>query len=358
MAAGKSGSAGDANGKRRPTLRDVAGAAGVSMGTASNAFNRPELLSEAMRERVLGEASRLGYAGPDPVARRLRTGRAGALGLIFTDRLAYAFEDQAAVIFVGGVARALEESGSGLLLIPTAESPEEGARVVRGAAVDGFIVFSSRGDDPRVLAALDRRLPTVVVDEPHEPPAPWVGIDDRAAARAAAAHLVELGHRRVAVVAFGVDAPDSEPLSWDLTGARLEGYREALGAAWDAGLLVAAPGTRPQTARPLLAGLLAADDPPTAVLAMSDALAAELMLEAAARGIDVPGQLSVVGFDDVPLAALADPPLTTVRQPNDEKGRVAARTLLDAVEADAPADPTRTLLPTELVVRESTAPPP
>jgi DNA-binding LacI/PurR family transcriptional regulator len=348
---------GESRGARRPTLRDVAAAAGVSMGTASNAFSRPELLSDAMRERVLAEARRLGYAGPDPVARRLRTGRAGALGLIFTDRLAYAFEDQAAVIFVGGVARALEDSGSGLLLIPTAESAAEGARIVRGAAVDGFIVFSSRGEDPRVRAALDRRLPTVVVDEPHGPPAPWVGIDDRAAARAAASHLVELGHRRVAVVAFGEDAPDAKPLTWDLTTARTEGYREALGADWDASLLRAAPGTRPQTARPLLAELLALEEPPTAVLAMSDALAAELLLEATARGVDVPGSLSIVGFDDVPLASLTDPPLTTVRQPTDEKGRLAARTLLDALEGDGLPEPTRALLPTELVVRASTAPP-
>jgi DNA-binding LacI/PurR family transcriptional regulator len=343
---------------RKVTLRDVASAAGVSMGTASNAFNRPELLSEEMRERVRARARELGYAGPDPVARRLRTGRAGALGLIFTDRLAYAFEDQAAVIFVGGVARALEDSGAGLLLIPTSESGEEGARVVRGAAVDGFIVFSSRGEDPRVLAALDRRLPTVVVDEPLEPPAPWVGIDDRAAARAAAAHLVELGHRRVAVVAFGEEAADAKPLDWDLTAARVEGYREALGAAWDATLLYAAPGTRPQTARPLLAQLLASEDPPTAVLAMSDALAAELLLEATARGIDVPGSLSIVGFDDVPFAGLTDPPLTTVRQPSEEKGHVAGRVLLDALEADALPEPTRTVLPTELIVRGSTGPPP
>ena len=127
--------AGEAARPRRTTLRDVAAAAGVSIGTASNAFNRPELLSEAMRERVHAEAGRLGYAGPDPVARRLRTGRAGALGLIFTDRLPIAFEDQAAVVFLGGVARELEDSGAGLLLIPTSESREEGARVVRAAAV-------------------------------------------------------------------------------------------------------------------------------------------------------------------------------------------------------------------------------
>jgi DNA-binding LacI/PurR family transcriptional regulator len=343
---------------RKVTLRDVAAAAGVSMGTASNAFNRPELLSEELRERVRDRARELGYAGPDPVARRLRTGRAGALGLIFTDRLAYAFEDQAAVSFVGGVARGLEDSGAGLLLIPTSESREEGAQIVRAAAVDGFIVFSTPAGDPRMLAALDRRRPTVVVDQPLEVPTPWVGIDDRAAARAAAAHLVELGHRRVAVLSFGTDREDVEPLRWDLTVERVEGYRDGLGGAWDASLVHSAPGTRPETARPKLAELLALDEPPTAVLAMSDALAAQLLLEAAAHGVDVPGSLSIVGFDDVPFAALTAPPLTTVRQPTEQKGQVAARVLLDALEADAPPERTRTVLPTELVVRGSTGPPP
>src|SRR4051812_30909340 len=100
------------------TLRDVAQAAGVSVGTASNAFNRPELLSEASREKVLAQARALGYAGPAPVARRLRTGRSGALGLVFADRLPLAFEDAAATCFMGGIAGALEPVGLSLLVIP------------------------------------------------------------------------------------------------------------------------------------------------------------------------------------------------------------------------------------------------
>ena len=91
---------------------------------------------------------------------------------------------------------------------------------------------------------------------------------------------------------------------------------------------------------------------------MSDALAAGVVLAAAANGIEVPAQLSVVGFDDVPLAARTDPPLTTIAQPTEEKGRIAARKLLDALEADGLPDPERTLLPTRLVVRGSTGPPP
>src|SRR3954463_15104604 len=139
---------------RRTTLRDVAAAARVSIGTASNAFHPPELLSEAKRERVLAEARRLGYGGPDPVARRLRTGRAGALGLIFTDRLPIAFEDEAAGGFLSGVAGGLGDWGAGLLMIPTSESREEGAALVRASAVDGFIVYSTGTGDPRLLAAI------------------------------------------------------------------------------------------------------------------------------------------------------------------------------------------------------------
>jgi len=343
---------------RRTTLRDVAAAARVSIGTASNAFNRPELLSEARRERVLAEARRLGYAGPDPAARRLRTGQAGALGLIFTDRLPIAFEDQAAVVFLGGVARELEDSGAGLLLIPTSESREEGARVVRAAAVDGFIVYSTPTGDPRLLAALERGLPAVTVDEPLEVPTPWVGIDDRAAAREAAQHLVELGHERIGVIGFPEFASDDPSLPYDVTQARFAGYRDGLGETWDPDLVVRVLGARPDRARPGFAELLGRDRPPTAVLVMSDMLAAGVLRWAAERGLDVPGQLSVIGFDDVPFARTTDPPLTTVSQPTQEKGRLAARTLLDALESGRPLEPTRRVLPAELVVRGSTGPPP
>jgi DNA-binding LacI/PurR family transcriptional regulator len=343
---------------RKTTLRDVAAAAGVSIGTASNAFNRPELLSQAMRERVLAEAGRLGYSGPDPVARRLRTGRAGALGLIFTDRLPFAFQDQAAVVFLGGVASELEDSGAGLLLIPTSESREEGARVVRAAAVDGFIVYSVPTGDPRLLAALDRGLPTVTVDEPLEVPTPWIGIDDRAAAREAARHLVELGHQRVAVLGFPEFALDDETLPYDVTHERFAGYREGLGEVWDPDLVMRAVGNRPETGRRAFEELLRLDPRPTAVVAMADALAAGVLAGAAEQGVAVPEQLSVVGFDDVPFAASTDPPLTTVSQPTEEKGRLAARALLDALESGTSPEPKRTVLAAQLVVRGSTGPPP
>jgi DNA-binding LacI/PurR family transcriptional regulator len=343
---------------RKPTLKDVAARAGVSLGTASNAFNRPGLLSEELRERVLAEARELGYGGPDPAGRRLRTGRAGALGLIFTDRLPFAFDDEAAVIFLRGVAGALESTGDGLLLIPTSPTREEGARVVRQAAVDGFLVYSTPTGDPRLQAALERGLPSVVVDEPLSAPVRYIGVEDRKGARSAARHLVELGHERVGIVAFPERALDDDELVFDSTVERMAGYREGLEGTWDRALVFTARGNRPETGRQALRELLALDHRPTAVLAMSDALASGVLREAAERGLAIPGELSVIGFDDVPLAGLTDPPLTTVSQPTELKGELAARALLEAVEAGGPTEPRRTVLPAELVMRGTTAPPP
>jgi DNA-binding LacI/PurR family transcriptional regulator len=344
--------------ERRPTLKDVAARAGVSIGTASNAFNHPELLSNDLRERVLAQARELGYRGPDPAGRRLRTGRAGALGLIFTDRLPFAFDDEAAVIFLRGVSGALESTGDGLLLIPTSPTRAEGARVVRQAVVDGFLVYSTPTGDPRLEAALDRGLPAVVVDEPLDVPVPYIGIEDRKGGRSAARHLVELGHERVGIVAFAEHAFDDDSLPFDATAERMAGYREGLGAVWDPTLVFTAGGNLPEMGGQGLRELLTLDPRPTAVLAMSDALASGVIREASGQGLQLPRELSVIGFDDVPLAQLTNPPLTTVNQPTELKGELAARSLLEAIEAGRPAERARTIMPTELVIRGTTAPPP
>src|SRR5512133_475006 len=215
--------------ERRVRLRDVAERAGVSVGSASQAFGRPELVSDEVRDRVLAAADELGYPGPDPAARRLRTGRAGALGLIFAERLGYQFTDPAAPAFLRGVARGMQKAPLGLLLLPDSRYRDEAARTVREAAVDGFIVYSAPRNDPRVEAALARRLPAVTVDQPRDTPTPFVGIDDRAAARAAAVHLRELGHGRVGVLSF-IRALDREgTLVLDMTIERLATRRDFAG---------------------------------------------------------------------------------------------------------------------------------
>jgi DNA-binding LacI/PurR family transcriptional regulator len=339
----------------RVRLRDVAERAGVSVGSASQAFGRPELVSAKVRERVLAAAEELHYAGPDPAARRLRTGRAGALGLIFTERLGYAFTDPAAPAFLRGVAWGMEEARTGLLLIPTSPSPDTAAAAVREAAVDGFIIYSAPRNDPRVDAAVARRLPLVTVDQPRGAETPFVGIDDRAAARSAAEHLRELGHERVAVLGFAATADPDGTLVFDITEERLAGYREGLGAAWDENAIRMSLPNAPAPARAGALELLRAPNPPSAILAMTDPLALGVLQAAAEIGVAVPKELSVVGFDDSPAAASASPPLTTVAQPMREIGEGTVRLLMQILK-DPEAAPEPVTLPHILTVRSSTAP--
>jgi DNA-binding LacI/PurR family transcriptional regulator len=344
---------------RRVRLRDVAERAGVSVGSASQAFGRPELVSDEVRERVLAAAEALGYPGPDPAARRLRMGRAGAVGLIVAERLGYQFTDPASPAFLRGVARGMEDTPSGLLLIPDSRRRAEAARMVKEAAVDGFIIYSAPQNDPRVEAALGRGLPVVTVDQPRGAATPFVGIDDRAAARSAAEYLWKLGHERVGVISFVTTLDPGSSLELDLSVERLEGYREGLGEAWDPSLVRSARPNAPEPARAATAELLGLPQPPTAVLAMSDILAIGALEAAADHDVPVPDGLSVVGFDDSPVALHTSPPLTTVAQPHEEKGRLAAQWLMEEVaRGGASRDGSRrAILPTELVVRESTAPP-
>jgi DNA-binding LacI/PurR family transcriptional regulator len=344
---------------KRVRLRDVAARAGVSIGSASQAFGRPELVSEDVRERVLAAAKALGYTGPDPAARRLRLGRAGALGLIFSERLRYQFTDPAAPAFLVGLARGMEDSLLGLLLIPDSRFRDAAASTVSAAAVDGFVIYSAVRNDPRVEAALARRLPVVTVDQPRDAPTPFVGIDDRAAARTAAQHLRELGHERVGVLAF-VSALDTEgELALDLSFERLAGYRDGLGSAWDERAVRTCRPNAPEPARRAALELLRSERPPSAILAMSDVLALGALQAAAEVGVKVPAELSLVGFDDSPAAALATPALTTVAQPHEEKGRLAAQWLIEAIERGLAfrGRRRRAILPTKLIVRQSTAPP-
>lgn len=344
---------------RRVRLREVAERAGVSVGSASQAFGRPELVSKDVRKRVLAAAEALGYPGPDPAARRLRTGRAGAVGLIFAERLGYQFTDPASPAFLRGIARGMAEAPTGLLLIPDSREREEAARIVREAAVDGFIVYSAPRNEPRVEAALARRLPVVTVDQPRGAETPFVGIDDRAAARSAGEHLRDLGHERVGVLTFITALDPGGRLELDLTGERLAGYEEGLGEAWDPALVRTVRPNAPEPAREATLELLREPEPPTAILAMSDILALGALEAASQLGVAVPTELSVVGFDDSPVAGLASPRLTTVAQPHEEKGRLAAEWLMGEIERGGSerGAPRRTILPTELVVRESTAPP-
>ena len=185
------------------TLQTLADALGVSRTTASNAFNRPDQLNPALRERVLALAAELGYAGPDPAGRALRSGRAGAIGVLLTERLSYAFGDPAAVAPCGGLAIEAEQAGDLARAAPRAARRRPGPAEAVTAPRSSTRASSTRcrRATRASRAVLERDIPVVVSDTPHIPGVPFVAIDDRGGARAAAQHLLDLGPppaRRVA----------------------------------------------------------------------------------------------------------------------------------------------------------------
>jgi DNA-binding LacI/PurR family transcriptional regulator len=344
-----------------PTLADVAKAVGVSRTTVSNAYSRPDQLSAELRDRILDTARTLGYAGPDPLAQGLRRGRTGSIALVSTTPLTYVVTDPAMLAFMTGVAKVCDAHGVSVVLLPA--NAEDADRSIRSAAVDGFITYCNIPEE-RYALLRDRGLPFVQAEGRPDKRVPGVRIDDRGGAAAAAAHLAELGHRQIAVLVLN-SGDDQGPLTLAAQrqtlhanmAARLAGYRAALtaaGLAWSE-VTVVGVGHADSPRDGGLARtreLLLSPTPPTAILAMSDAIAFGAMAAATELGFDVPGDLSIVGFDDVAEAARTQPGLTTVHQDLAKKGEVVTELLF------APqAKPAHIVLPCHLVVRASTAPP-
>ena len=350
---------------RRVTVKDIAAELGVSASTVSNAYNRPDQLSKELSGRVFETARRLGYSGPDPTARSLRRRRAGAVGVLYADRLSYAFADPAAVMFMQGVSVATEEAGLGMLLVPGSPRQARESEAVGDAVVDGFIVYCLAEDDPLSNAALERGLPTVLVDQPPQKDLPAIGIDDEGAARTVAEHLIGLGHTKFGVISFELVPDVSSGLAdpqrrksatyWP-SRRRLLGYEAALKAAgisWEGTPVYECAENHPDEGRRAAETLLSLEPRPTAILALSDQLALGAMRAVTQRGLYVPDDVSVAGFDDIPEASRSTPRLTTVRQPHVEKGLKAGRMLIAQLNGEDTQE--SEILPSRLVVRGSTA---
>ena len=353
---------------RRPTLADIASAAGVSRASASNAFNRPGRLSAAKRDEILAIAESLGYAGPDPAAAGLRRGRTGAVGVVIPERLTYAFSDPASVLILDGLAEVLSGVKSSLLLLAGdgsggGPSPE----AVMSAAVDAFVCYCIARDDPALDVLRRRRLPMVFIDESPLAGTFAVDLDEETGSRQLTEHLIALGHRRFGIITLecrsdgqgGPLSPERRAaISYSVTKRRLEAVLGALDAAgipasdvpvYEAPHNISAEGAAGAT------WLLEPDRAPTAVIAQSDVLAIGALDAAQARGLSVPDDVSIAGFDDIDAASRTAPPLTTIRQPLRERGRLAGELLLAALDGKRPR---RVRLPSELVARQSTGAPP
>ncbi|ETB36530.1 LacI family transcription regulator [Mycobacterium avium subsp. paratuberculosis 11-1786] len=353
--------------RRRATLVSLADELKVSRTTVSNAFNRPDQLSADLRERVLATAKRLGYPGPDPVARSLRTRKAGAVGLVMAEPLTYFFSDPAARDFVTGVAQSCEALGQGLLLVAVgpSRSLDEGTAAVLSAGVDGFVVYSVCDDDPYLQAVLQRRLPVVVVDQPKGlTGVSRVGIDDRAAMRELADYVLGLGHREIGLLTMRlgrdrrqglVDAERLRSPAFDVQRERITGVWEAMTAAGvdpDSLTVVESYEHLPESGGAAAKVALEANPRITALMCTADILALSAMDYLRAHGVYVPGQLTVTGFDGVPDAISRG--LTTVSQSSLHKGRRAGELLLKPARSGLPVVE---LLDTELIRGRTAGPP-
>jgi DNA-binding LacI/PurR family transcriptional regulator len=310
--------------RARVTMRQVAAEAGVAVMTVSYTYTRPERVAEATRTRVLEAAERLGYRGPDPVARSLRRGVTGNLGVVLGEHLTYAFEDPQAARFLAGVSGVCVEHRLGLVFIPSTGEPDDVDRV-REAAVDGFVLWTTVEDDPVLEAVAATGKPAAIQGGPAAPGVQVVAADDRAAARAIAEHVLTAA-RSPLVLSQPLDrerwtglvrGPDTD-VSFPVTRARLTGYREAFeasGRAWeDVPVAVVARHSRGDGRQAVAAAL--DEVRPDVVIAMSDELAAGALdiLGASAR---------VCGWDDGELATTLGFP--SVRQSLHEQGVTCAR---------------------------------
>ena len=331
------------------TIADVAAHAGVGAGTVSRVLNGSPRVSERTRTRVLNAIEVLDYR-PSPLARGLSRGRCQTLGVVVPF-----FTHASAVERLRGVVAALDGSRYDLVLF-NVESPvhrdEHFAALTRRDRADGLLIMSLP-PPPKSLARLaDAGVPIVLLDTSGKGVS-VVLTDDVEGGRMATRHLLALGHERIAFIG---DDPD-DPLGFTAGTNREGGYRQTMAEAGmpvPDGYVQHGPHVR-SVARRLTEQLLARRDRPTAVFASSDVQALGVLEAARAADLDVPGDVSVVGFDDVEVSGYAG--LTTVRQPLFESGRLAARLLLDALEDEHATEPSERELELELVERSTTAPP-
>jgi DNA-binding LacI/PurR family transcriptional regulator len=352
------------------SMKDVAKAAGVSQPTVSYAYNRPAKISEAQRRHIFAIAEKIGYPGPNALGRSLRSGKVGAIGLMMMDKLSLAFDDPATIALLKGIGQSGEFENMALTLFPLKHrgplpplAPVSNSLAIRGL-VDGLIMTTLPDDHPIIAQVFDRKIPFVIVDSPKMADAHFIGIDDYGAAQAQFRHLLELGHRKIAIL---VDRLNPDAYSGFVTRERWQKSAEAVvrerlrgyvDAAADIGvdyrnLQIYEAGGLGATAGQAAAFKLLTSRKITAVVATSDVMALACMKAAADLDIDVPRKLSVVGFDDIPEAVHAG--LTTIRQPMVEKGVVAAKLISEILsDGTGGGEPRRKLFPTRLVVRSST----
>ncbi len=334
-----------ANGRRRPTIKDVAAAAGVSRGTVSRVINGGHWVSPASREAIEEAIRTTGYR-VNQHARSLVTGRSDSLAFLLTEPQHLLFADPTFALLLRGAAEALAEHRKTLILL-VAHTPAERERVTAylGAGhVDGAMLISSHANEPLIGALIEQGVPLVSCGLPigYADQVSSVSVDEAGGARAVVAHLLSRGRRRIAIITGPLDTPGGR--------FRLEGYREELGEHFHPALVAHGDYSLESGTRAMDELLERAPDL-DAVFAASDLMAAGALTALRRHGRSVPDDVAVAGFDDSGLAATTDPPLTTMHQPFDRISAEMVRVLLEVIDG---ADHAAVTMPADLVVRAST----
>jgi LacI family transcriptional regulator len=331
------------------TLEEIGKLAGVSRSTVSRVVNGQANVRDHVRERVWRVVRETGYQ-PHAAARSLVTHRTRIIGVIIPEALAKLFTDPFFPLLLRGVTETCNTHDYHLMLSlfnGPADQSEMHRRVVRSGHLDGVIVASTRLDDPLVFRLLQDQVPFVLVGRHPDRRVNYVDVDNVSAARMATEHLIRLGHQRIATI--------TGPLNMLQAQDRLSGYRQALEAhqlPLDENLIAEADFTEAGGSTGAQRLLAAA---PTAIFVASDSMAIGALKAVRQAGLRVPQDVALVGFDDVPVATAVEPALTTVRQPIERLGSMAAELLLALIEngSEEQASIHRIVLPAELVVRDS-----
>lgn len=331
---------------KRATIFDVAAEAGVSRGTVSRVLNGEPYVSAKAREAIEAAIARVGYVR-NTAARNLATQSSGAIALIVHEPHSVFVDDPNIGAILLGINSALSAADYQLvsIVIDTDRDSQRVTGYLGGGFVDGAIIVSAREGDPISQAIADLRLPAVMIGRPdNQPRLPWVGIDNRGAARQITERLRGTGRRRIGMIAAGLDRDSGRD--------RLAGFRDALGDGFDESLVTRQSFYTHAAGVAGMVELLRADPTIDGVFAASDAVAVGALEALAAAGRRVPDDVGVVGFDDSAWARRAQPALSTIRQPAGGLGARAAELVLEQVRSGALADD-GVLLPTEIVWRQS-----
>lgn len=340
---------------KRVTMRQIAERAGTSRTTVSFVLNDvPGInISPETRQRILEIARQLHYI-PDSTAQSLARGTSQTIALVLRQSSHQVISDAFLAPVVQGIATAVKDLGYHVLIEPLdpSHSLHEIGNIVRSRRADGILLSGPRTDDRDLLLGLHREnIPLVLMGQLPGTDLPYVDVDNVHGARLAVSHLTEQGCRRIACIT-------NAPLSYTASRDRLEGYAhvlEAAGIGYDEVLVRYGDFTDESGEAAMRSLLEAPGPPPQAVFVASDVVALGALSALKEAGLRVPQDMALVGFDDIPLAAYIDPPLTTVRLPAYALGWAAGKTLTRLILGPEELKDSRVLLDTELVIRQSSA---